>query len=152
LYCWLTVSLVQLGPKADEILSEKLPFVLKIRSTKKGAGSNLKSKRVATPVSTISIRRKRTRVEAADDPVEPFSPHESELVFDDIEPELEIREPTPPLVQARKLRATPSVPVAEGAKKQGLDANLDANQECYQNLCAVRENVCCLCLQPLRSY
>jgi len=112
---------------------------LKVRSTKKGVGAP-KFKRVANlaSTSTISVRRKRPRVEAADDPVEPFSPRDTEPVFDDIEPEPEILEPsTPPLVQARRLRVSPSIQVLEEPRERALDAN----QECYQALCALRTQV-----------
>ncbi|KAH9053886.1 hypothetical protein EDB87DRAFT_1704563 [Lactarius vividus] len=139
-------TLVQLGPKADAFLSERQSFLLKVRSTKKGAGAP-KFKKVAafTSTSTISVRRKRLRVEAVDDPVEPFSPRDSEPVFDDIEPEAGILEPsTPPLLQARRLRASPSIQVFEEPPKE---RGLDENQECYQALCALRtqfavERVC----------
>lgn len=128
------ISYVYLGPEADAFLSERLPFLLKVRSTKKGAGAP-KSKRVAAHAPTISVRKKRPRVETADDPVEPFSPRDTEPLFDDIEPEPEFQEPsTPPLLRARRLRASPSIQVFEEAGGQALDTN----QECHQALCTLR--------------
>ncbi|KAI0003292.1 hypothetical protein BJV74DRAFT_522612 [Russula compacta] len=40
----------------------------------------------------------------------------------------------PPLVQARKLRASPSIQVVE----HSTEATLDFNQECFKALCALR--------------
>ncbi|KAH8980804.1 hypothetical protein EDB92DRAFT_224457 [Lactarius akahatsu] len=131
------ISYVYLGSKADAFLSERQSFLLKVRSTKKGVGAP-KFKKVAAlaSTSTISVRRRRPRVEAADDPVEPFSPRDTEPVFDDIEPEAGILEPsTPPLLQARRLRASPSIQVFEEPPREW---GLDENQECYQALCALR--------------
>ena len=112
---------------------EKPPFLLKIRSTKKASGAP-KSKRVANLAPTISIRKKRPRAETADDPVELFSPRDTEPLFDDIEPEPEIPGPsTPPLVQARRRRmVSPSIEVLE---------EQDPNVACYKALCKLRDQV-----------
>ena len=78
------------------------------------------------------------RLEAADDPVEPFSPDDTEANIDDIEVEPEPREPSPaPLVQVRRLRASPSIQVAE----HPIESAVDANQECFMALCALRTQV-----------
>jgi superfamily II DNA helicase RecQ len=133
MYRWLTVPLVQLGPKADAFLSERPPFLLKMRSTKKGVGAS----KPKAPASTISVRRKRPRAKTEDDPFESFSPRGSEPLFDDIESEPEIPS-TPPLLQARRRRASPFIQVLEEPKGE---QDLDANQACYQALCALRAHV-----------
>ena len=101
----------------------------------------MRSKRALQPpilAPTISIGNKRTRLEAADDPVEPFSPDDTEANIDDIEVEPEPREPSPaPLVQARRLRASPSIQVAE----HPIESAVDANQECFMALHALRTQV-----------
>lgn len=101
----------------------------------------MRSKRALQPpilAPTVSIRNKRTRLEAADDPVERFSPDDTEANFDDIEVEPEPREPSPaPLVQARKLRASPSIQVVE----HPIEGAVDPNQECFVALCVLRTQV-----------
>lgn len=72
-----------------------------------------------------------------DDPVEPFSPDTNEANFDDIEIEPEPREPHTGLPQASRLRAAPSIQVVEHPTE---DAS-DPYQECYKELCALREKV-----------
>lgn len=79
-------------------------------------------------------------MEAVEDPVEPFSPIDGVANFDDIEVEPEFLEAPslPPLVQARRLRASPSIQVVE----HSTEATLDSNQECFKALCALRAQVC----------
>ena len=97
------------------------------------------AKMAGTPTSAVTVRRKRPRVEPADDPFEPSPPRDFEPVFDDIEPEPEILRPsTPPLVQARRRRASPSPQVVEDTRGEQA---LDANQECYKALCTLRAKV-----------
>lgn len=136
---------MQLGPKAKEFLTNRSSFILTIRSTKRGVGARVK-KGLQQPIlaQMISVRKKRTRLEAAEDPVEPFSPDDTEANLDDIEVEPEPREPSPPpLVQARRLRASPSIQVVNRPIEDGLDSN----QECFKALCALRTQVRALCIR-----
>jgi hypothetical protein len=89
------------------------------------------------PSATVSIRKKRRRAETPDDTIEePFSPGGFDPEFDDIEPEPE-PEPqelsVPPLVQARRLRASPNIQVLEPPVEKASDPN----NECYQALLAL---------------
>jgi hypothetical protein len=136
---------LQLGPKAAEFLANSPAFILKIRSGsgKKAVGAPRSRKGVQPQVRitppTISIRKKYTRMKTPDDALESFTPNDSDdnFDFDDIEPEPE-QEPwldpqelsVPPLVQARMLRASPSIqvvehPVEDSIHKKCLD-ELDA--------------------------
>ena len=75
-----------------------------------------------------------------DDPVEPISPDTNDSNFDDIEVEPEPQEPhtgTLPLVQALRLRATPSIQVVE----HPTEDTLDPHQKCFKELCALRNKV-----------
>jgi hypothetical protein len=139
---------LQLGPKAKEFLTNRPSFVLTIRSAKKGVGA--RSKKVLQPSvlsPTISVRKKRTRLEPADDPVEPFPPDDAEANLDDIEFEPEPREPSPPpRTQARRLRASPSIQVVENPPENALDSN----QECFKALCALRTQVRAFCIRCSR--
>jgi hypothetical protein len=93
-------------------------------------------KRVAVPqyqipTATVSVKKRR-RAETPDDTIEPFSP-DFDPDFDDIdpEPEPEPQEPSvPPLVQARRLRASPTLQVLE----HRVEKASDPNKECYQAL------------------
>jgi hypothetical protein len=79
-------------------------------------------------------------LDAVDDPVEPFSPYTNEANFDDIEVEPEPQEPhtaSLPLVQASRLRATPSIQVVEHPTEDASDPNL----ECFKELHALRAKV-----------
>jgi len=74
-----------------------------------------------------------------DEPIEPFSPNDSEAYFDDRDVEPEPQEPPPPpVVQPQRLRATPSIQVVEYRTEQAFDSN----QECYKELTALRAQVC----------
>jgi hypothetical protein len=136
---------LQLGPKAKEFLKNKQSFVLKIRFAKRGIGA-ARSKKGLQPLalaSTISTRKKRARLQAVDDPVEPFSPDINDTNFDDIDVELEPQEPhtdTLLLVQAPRLRSAPSIQVVEDPTE---DAS-DLNEECYKELYALRDKVLAL--------
>jgi hypothetical protein len=137
---------MQLGPKAKDFLTNRSSFILKIRSAKKGVGAVRSKKDLQLPslAPTISTRKKRTRLEAGDDLVESFTPTDTEANFDDIEAGPEPHEPpTPPLVQARKLRASPSVQFVEHRTEDALDPN----QECFRALCVLRNQVRTLCIQ-----
>jgi hypothetical protein len=75
-----------------------------------------------------------------DDPVERFSPDTNEANFDDIEVEPEPQEPhtgTLPIVQALRLRATPSIQVVD----RPTEDTSDPHQECFKELCALRDKV-----------
>lgn len=75
-----------------------------------------------------------------DDHVEPFSPDTNEANFDDIEVEPEPQEPhtvSLPLVQASRLRATPSIQVVE----HPIEGASDPHQECFKELRALRAKV-----------
>lgn len=89
---------------------------------------------------TISIRKKRTRTKTPDDALESFTPNDSDdnFDFDDIEPEpepwlrLDPQElSVPPLVQARMLRASPSIQVVERPVE---DTSVAAYKECFDEL------------------
>ena len=74
-----------------------------------------------------------------DDTIVPFSPGDIDSEFDDIEPEPEPepQEPPVPLVQARRLRASPNI---QGLKRPVEKAS-DSNEECYHALIALRAQV-----------
>ncbi|KAI9508471.1 hypothetical protein F5148DRAFT_1195917 [Russula earlei] len=137
------ISYVHLGPKAEEFLTNRQSFILKIRSAKKGTGPARSTKKgpLAYLPPTVSIRKDRPRLlPAADEAIESFSPtDDSDAHFDDdIEVEPEPREPSPPpLSQARqRLRASPSIQVVE-LPVQGRQA--DFNRECFKALSALRD-------------
>ena len=139
---------MQLGPKAAEFLANSPSFILKIRSGsgKKAAGAPRSRKGVRPQVRilapTISIRKKRTRTKTPDDALESFTPNDSDdnFDFDDIEPEQEQGpwlgpDPqelsVPPLVQARMLRASPSIQVVEHPVE---DTSVSVYKECCDEL------------------
>jgi hypothetical protein len=75
-----------------------------------------------------------------DDALEPFSPGGIDPNFDDIEPEPEpalTESSIPPLLQARGLRASPSIQVIESH----VTGASDPNKQCYDALCALRKQV-----------
>ncbi|KAI0290458.1 P-loop containing nucleoside triphosphate hydrolase protein [Russula brevipes] len=126
------ISYVYLGPKAKEFLMNKPSFILKIRSSERGIGSGRPQRGLQRPISAPLkvMRRTRPRPDVVDDPVEPFPPSDGETNFDDIEAE-PAGPAIPPLVQARRLRASPSIQVVEHAD------TLDLNQECLEALRAL---------------
>ena len=139
--CYDSRGTFQLGPKAKEFLN-KPSFVLKIRSARRGIAAARYKKALQPPAlsSTVSTRKKRTRVDAVDDPVEPFSPDTIEANFDDIEVEPVPQEPhtgTLPLVRASRLRAAPSIQFVE----HPAEGASDPNQECFNELLALRDKV-----------
>jgi len=91
---------------------------LKIRSAKKGVGAvrPRKGLQQLVPAPTVSIRKKRTRLDTVDDPVEPFSPDNTEANLDEIEVEPVPQEPS-----------TEDPP--------------DPAKECFEALCALRIKV-----------
>jgi len=135
----MTHETLQLGPKAKEFLNNP-SSILKIRSARRGIGAARSKKGLQPPAlpSTVSTRKKRTRLDAVDDPVEPFSPDTNEANFDDIEPEpQEPRTGSQPLVQAPRLRATPSIQDVE----HPTEGASDPHKECFKELCALRDKV-----------
>lgn len=131
----------QLGPKAKEFLN-KPSFVLKIRSARRGISAAKYKKRLQSPAlsSTVSTRKKRTRLDAVDDAVEPFSPDTNEVNFDDIEIDPVPQEPhtgSLPLVQASRLRAAPSIQFVEHPTEDASGPHL----ECLDELRALRNKV-----------
>ena len=120
---------------------------MKIRSGsgKKAAGAPRSRKGVQPQVRilapAIPIRKKRTQTKTPDDAIESFTPNDSDdnFDFDDIEPEQE-QEPwlgldpqelsVPPLVQARMLRASPSIQVVE----HPVEDTSVAYKECFDEL------------------
>jgi bloom syndrome protein len=132
--CYDSRGSLQLGPKAKEFLN-KPSFVFKIRAARSKKGQQPP----ALP-PTVSTRKKRTRLDAVDDPVEPFSPDTNEANFDDIEVEPGPQEPhtgTVPLVQAPRLRAAPSIQVIEHPTEDAPDPH----RECFKELCSLRDKV-----------
>ena len=124
------------------------------RSGKRVVGAQRSKKALQYPIHApmVSNRKKRTRTQTPDDTVESFSPIDDDPNFDDIEPELEsvsmsVLEPVPerqpeestlpPLLQARELRVEPSIQVIE----RPTGDTLDSNQECFRELCALRDQV-----------
>lgn len=72
--------------------------------------------------------------------MELFAPDTNEANFDDIEVETEPQEPhtgTPPLVQASRLRAAPSIQVIEYPTEDPTDPY----QECFEELSTLRAKV-----------
>jgi hypothetical protein len=132
---------LQLGLKAKEFLN-KPSSVLQIRSARRGIGAARSKKGLQPPAlaSTVSTRKRRTRLDIVDDPMELFSPDTNEANFDDIEIEPEPQEPhtgTLPLLQALGLRATPSIQVVEHPTEDAPDPR----QECFEELGALRDKV-----------
>lgn len=138
--CHSSRGTFQLGPKAKEFLKSP-SFILKIRTARRGINATRYRKALQPPTlpSTVLTKKMRPRLDAVDDPVEPFSPDTNESNFDDLEVDPVPQEPhtgTLP-VQVSRLVAAPSIQFVE----HPTEDTSGFHRKCLNELRALRNKV-----------